>query len=200
MLYYEKKLGKEGFDFIVGIDEAGRGPLAGPVVAAAVFLKKRKFSCRIDDCKQLSPIQRQEAYMQIIANSFYSVGVVNNRIIDHSGISQATSLAMQKAARGVVSQMLIFQKGNLHILVDGNSSIDIGYPSTAIIRGDEKSLSIASASIIAKVVRDTIMEFYDRLFPQYHFSCHKGYPTREHIQALKKFGPCPIHRLSFKYE
>ncbi|MFA5363462.1 MAG: ribonuclease HII [Candidatus Omnitrophota bacterium] len=197
MLYYEQKLTENGCDMVIGVDEAGRGPLAGPVVAAAVVLGKLVFENRIDDSKKLTARQRQEAYFEIIGNSVYGVGIMNEKVIDRVNILEATKLAMQQAVYMLVRRLGERRGAKVHIIVDGNARFTADYPCTPIIRGDSKSKSIACASIVAKVIRDRIMDRYDSWFPQYGFARHKGYPTESHRQALKKFGPSAIHRLTF---
>jgi len=199
MLYYERKLKRAGFDCIIGVDEAGRGPLAGPVVAAAVHLKKKSFKNRIDDSKKLTSLQRENAYQEIILNSVYGVGIVSEKIIDREGILPATIQAMECAIKQLLNNLFQKNKKHIYIIVDGNMHLKSKYPFLAIIRGDGKSLSIASASIIAKVTRDKIMSEYHKAYPEYNFLKHKGYPTQKHVEALIKFGPSPIHRLSFSY-
>ncbi|MDD5044593.1 MAG: ribonuclease HII [Candidatus Omnitrophica bacterium] len=199
MLYYERKLEKLGFDFIIGVDEAGRGPLAGPVVAAAARLNKRRFKNRIDDSKKLTALQRERAYQEIILNSVYGVGIIDEKIIDRSGILAATIQAMKFAVKELLAKITPRKHPRIHVIVDGNMALPLDHPSTSIIRGDGKSLSIASASIIAKVTRDRIMRDYHKTFPEYNFLRHKGYPTKEHVRLLKEYGPSPIHRLSFSY-
>jgi ribonuclease HII len=195
-VYYERKFRKKGFTLIIGVDEAGRGPLAGPVVAAAVALKKQSFKNRIDDSKKLSPLQREKAFPEIIRKTEFGIGIVDEKIIDRINILQATILAMEKA----VGELLAKVKGKrkrVHILVDGDVKLKVGYPFTNIIKGDAKSRSVAAASIIAKVTRDRIMSLYDKLYPEYGFLQHKGYPTKTHRLALKRLGPSLIHRKSF---
>ncbi|MCM8762949.1 MAG: ribonuclease HII [Candidatus Omnitrophica bacterium] len=199
MLYYERRLKSQGVDIIIGVDEAGRGPLAGPVVAAAVYLKKNNFKQRIDDSKKLTPLQRQKAYQEIFSNSLFGIGIVNEKIIDKLGISLATSKAMKEAIEKVIDKLKLKNKKRIHIIVDGFVDLKVKYPFTNIIKGDSQSLTIACASILAKVTRDRIMCMYDKVFPQYNFSQHKGYPTTSHIKAIKKFGPSPIQRLTFSY-
>lgn len=200
MLYYERKLRKQGVDYIIGVDEAGRGPLAGPVVAAAVTLKADRFKNRIDDSKKLTSRQRELAYFEIINQSVYGVGIIGEKVIDRLNILVATQLAMQDAI-GMLCRRLDNGGGlNAHIIVDGNVKLETAYPYTTIIRGDSKSKSIAGASILAKVIRDRIMVRYDAQFPQYGFARHKGYPTESHKNAIKKFGPSVIHRLTFNSE
>lgn len=197
MLYYEKKLKKKGYDLVIGVDEAGRGPLAGPVVAAAVALRQTRFKNRIDDSKKLTARAREKAFLEILDKSISGVGIVNEKIIDRINILQATRIAMEQAISSLVDKMGATGYKRLHVIVDGNVKLDIGFPYVNIIRGDGKSKSIASASILAKVTRDRIMSLYDKVYPQYGFKKHKGYPTKSHKSALKKFGPSVIHRISF---
>lgn len=197
MLYYERKLIKKGYNLIIGVDEVGRGPLAGPVAAAAVTLKTVRFKNRIDDSKKLSRNQREQAFGEIVNKSVFGIGLVNERIIDRVNIAVATRMAMEQAISGLLNKLGDYHSKRIHILVDGNMHPQVGLPHTSIIKGDSKSKSIACASIVAKVIRDRIMDFYDKLYPQYGFIRHKGYLTQEHRSALKKFGPSSIHRLSF---
>ncbi|MBM3254972.1 MAG: ribonuclease HII [Candidatus Omnitrophica bacterium] len=195
-VYYEKKFREKGYKIIIGVDEAGRGPLAGPVVAAAVALKKQSFKNRIDDSKKLSPLQREKAFPEIIKKSDFAIGIVDEKVIDRINILQATILAMEEAIKKLSANLKEKNK-QLYILVDGNVKLRPGLPLSNIIKGDAKSKSIAAASIIAKVTRDRIMCLYDKAYPQYGFSRHKGYPTKAHRMALNKFGPSDIHRKSF---
>jgi ribonuclease HII len=197
VLYYERKFKRKGYDCIIGVDEAGRGPLAGPVVAAAVTLKKRRFKNRIDDSKRLTARQRECAFLEIIDNSVFGIGVINEKVIDRLNILVATRVAMEHAIFNLLGK--IRQKGNkrIHIIVDGNVGLKLDLPVTHIIKGDSRSKSIASASILAKVTRDRIMACYDKVYPQYGFCRHKGYGTPGHRVALKKYGPSIIHRTSF---
>ena len=197
MLYYEKKLKKKGYDLVIGVDEAGRGPLAGPVVAAAVALKQTRFKNRIDDSKKLTARAREKAFLEILDKSISGVGIVNEKIIDRINILEATRIAMEQAISSLLSKMDATGPRRMHVIVDGNVKLDINLPYANIIRGDGKSKSIASASILAKVTRDRIMSLYDKVYPQYGFEKHKGYPTKTHRSALKKFGPSVIHRTSF---
>lgn len=197
MFYYERKLNKQGYDIIIGIDEAGRGPLAGPVVAAAVALKTRRFKTRIDDSKKLKPRQREAAYLEIVAKAFYGIGAADHNFIDKYNILVATRMAMRQALREVISKLDKPGEKRIHVIVDGNVGLDINYPVTHIIRGDSKSCSIAAASILAKVTRDRIMSFYHIIYPQYNFLQHKGYPTRSHRDAIRRHGTCLIHRSTF---
>lgn len=197
MFYYERKLKKNGFDLIVGVDEAGRGPLAGPVVAAAAILKTTRFKNRIDDSKKLTSLAREKAFLEIMRKSVFGIGIMGERIVDNLNILVATRLAMEQALRRLINKLKSYKKQRIHVIIDGNIKLDIELPYTNIIAGDSKSKTIASASILAKVTRDRIMSLYDRLYPRYGFLQHKGYPTKRHRLALKRFGPCPIHRMSF---
>ena len=192
LLAYEMKYWEKGLVNVVGIDEAGRGPLAGPVVAACVVLYKHSPIEGVNDSKKLSPKKRDKLFDLIIENALdVSVGIANEDDIDKLNILQATFLAMKRAV------------GNLKILpdqllVDGPYSNIKMYPVETIIKGDSKSASVASASIIAKVTRDRIMEEYDKVYPQYNFKKHKGYGTKFHIDQLLNYKATPIHRKSFK--
>jgi ribonuclease HII len=197
MLHYERALKRQGRKNIIGVDEAGRGPLAGPVVAAAVLLKTYAFENRIDDSKKLSPSQRHAAFLEISSKSLYGIGIVNERIIDLLNIRCATKIAMEEAVEKVLSQIEPEGNSQTYALIDGNMSLDIACASDTIVRGDARCLSIAAASIIAKVTRDRIMDIYDRIFPRYGFISHKGYPTARHRSVLKRLGATFIHRKSF---
>lgn len=197
MLYYERKFRKKGYRLIAGVDEAGRGPLAGPVVAAAVVLKTTRFKSRIDDSKKLTLRQREDAFREIISKSIFGIGVVNEKIIDEVNIQTATCMAMKKAIKVLIDKLKTNDKKNICILVDGNIKLDIDLDYTNIIRGDARSKSIASASILAKVIRDRIMSVYDKMYPGYGFSRHKGYGTKLHRIVLRKIGPSIIHRKTF---
>ena len=190
-LEYEKSAWKNGFSIVAGIDEAGRGPLAGPVVAAAVVLKTVNFENRIDDSKRLTARQRQRAFSEIIKKSVFGIGTVDNSLIDKLNIAKATILAMRQALFN------LFIRPDF-ALIDGIMEIGNDIPQRCIKRGDSRSLSIAAASIIAKVTRDDIMLKYHKQFPAYNFLNNKGYGTKEHVSILEKRGPCRIHRRSFK--
>lgn len=190
MLRYEKKARRKGFRFIVGIDEAGRGPLAGPVVAAAVLIGKKIFNERIDDSKRLSPLKRQKAFFEILRNSLVSVGMADNSKIDKINILNATRFAMEEAVLGLGVRPDC-------LLIDGNIRLNLPFYQDCIVKGDSKSISIAAASIVAKVVRDSIMLRFDKLYPCYGFRYHKGYGTKRHMFTLRNFGPCQIHRKTF---
>ncbi len=198
MLYYEKKLKQQGFDLIIGVDEVGRGPLAGPVVAAAVVLKTTRFTNRIDDSKKLTARQRERAFLEIGEKAVFGLGVINEKVIDYLNILVATRLAMERAVDELVDKLGYQKRRRIHVLVDGNVELGLDFPVTNIIKGDSKSKSIASASIVAKVIRDRFMSIYDKVFPQYGFLRHKGYPTKQHRQAIKRFGLSLIHRTSFR--
>jgi len=197
VLSYEKKFKLKGYDLIIGVDEAGRGPLAGPVVAAAVWLKDFKFQHRVDDSKKLSAQKRKDAFFEIQSKSLYSIAAVNHLKIDQVNILQATILAMQKAVRGLVAQLSPGQLKRTFVLVDGNMHLKLDLPYLSIVGGDGKSLSIAAASILAKERRDQIMASFHKIYPQYEFIRHKGYPTQLHRAILKARGPIAIHRKSF---
>ncbi|MDD5524347.1 MAG: ribonuclease HII [Smithella sp.] len=188
---FEKIAYQEGYQIIAGIDEAGRGPLAGPVVAAAVILPPGYLNSEIKDSKKLSAGKREELY-EIINKEAVAIGmmVVDADIIDRVNILQATLQAMRDA-------VLELPASPDFLLIDGNQRIPILTPQKPIVKGDSLSISIAAASIIAKVSRDRIMEMYHRQFPQYNFQQNKGYGTKEHLDAIKKFGICKIHRKSF---
>ncbi|MDD5136991.1 MAG: ribonuclease HII [Candidatus Omnitrophica bacterium] len=191
LLLHEKSLNSSGYSSIAGVDEAGRGPLAGPVVAGAVIIKDVRFEERIDDSKKLTVKRREVAYREILKKSIVGVGIIDERTIDKINIYQATKKAMQMA----ISKLKIPPD---YVIVDGNMKIATKCPLKCIIGGDSKSLSIAAASIVAKVTRDRIMVKYDKLYPQYGFAKHKGYGTREHMVAIKNNGASPIHRNSFR--
>jgi len=193
LLNQEHKAAARGYRFIAGIDEAGRGPLAGPVVAASVILKSYYFNVRIDDSKKLSHLARERAYKEISQKVFIGIGIVPEDAIDRINIYQATMLAMR------ISILDLDVKPDF-LLIDGNMNLSIETEQVAIIRGDQKSLSIACASIVAKVTRDRLLKFYNNIFPGYGFSQHKGYGTKSHISAITRKGLSPIHRRSFHLE
>lgn len=189
--FYEKKYAGEGYKIIAGIDEAGRGPLAGPVVAAAVVIQDSGFTEKIDDSKKLSPKKREKAYIDIIKRCDVGIGLADVEEIDRFNIYNATLIAMKRA----VQELKVAPD---YLLVDGTmKEIDVPQKRTCLISGDSISISIACASIIAKVYRDSLMVKENEKFPEYGFAKHKGYGTREHIEAIKKFGLLPIHRRSF---
>ena len=190
MLYYERKAKRRGFRAIAGVDEVGRGSLAGPIVACALILKKTRFKNNIRDSKALTALARFRAFDEIIRNSFFGLGVVNETIIDRLNIHEANRIAMEIAISNL-------KRRPDYVLVDGNINLKTPYQCKNIIRADSKSLSVACASIVAKVIRDRMMFIYDKVYPRYGFKRHKGYGTKAHFKAINKFGPVPIHRRSF---
>jgi ribonuclease HII len=188
----ELTLYNENVKYICGIDEAGRGPLAGPVVIGAVILPMDSLIEGVNDSKKVSEKKREKVFEEIISQAIsYNVGIVDQNTIDEINILNATKLGVKKAIEG------LDVKPDL-ILVDALTNIEtFGIPYKSIIKGDAKEYSIAAASIIAKVTRDRMMIEWDKIFPQYGFAKHKGYGTAAHIQALKENGPCMLHRKSF---
>lgn len=171
--------------------------MAGPVVAAAVALKAKRFKNRIDDSKKLSFRQRESAFLEIIRKSVFGLGIVSEKIIDRLNILVATQRAMEQAIEALIHKLKRQPRQRIYVLVDGDVKLGIDFPFANIIKGDAKSKSIASASILAKVTRDRIMSLYDKIYPEYGFLRHKGYPTRAHRAVLKRIGPSLIHRKSF---
>ncbi len=189
MFAYEREY--EHLGYICGIDEAGRGPLAGPVVAGAVILQKNCGILYLNDSKKLSAARREELYRQIVEEAVaVGVGYASPQRIDEINILQATYEAMREAIQKLKIKPQI-------LLNDAVTIPGVSCPQVPIIKGDAKSASIAAASIVAKVTRDRLMVEYDRLMPEYGFASHKGYGAAAHIEALKKYGPSPIHRKSF---
>lgn len=189
MCRYEKE--HEDCALICGIDEAGRGPLAGPVVAGAVILPKNSRILYLNDSKKLSEKRREELFVRIQKEALaWSVGIAGPERIDEINILQATYEAMRKAIQGLP------QKPDL-LLNDAVTISDVEIVQIPIVKGDAKSLSIAAASILAKVTRDHMMMEYDKIYPEYGFGKHKGYGTAAHMEAIRRFGPCPIHRRTF---
>lgn len=179
------------YERIAGIDEVGRGPLAGPVVACAIVIPDNTKCKFIKDSKLLSRESRLRAYEYLREHAIsYGIGIVDEQTIDRVNIRNATLMAMEQALK------MLSQKVEI-VLIDGNMGINTSLPQKAIVDGDKFHLSIAAASIMAKVYRDSIMERYALQYPEYGFDKHKGYGTKEHIKALLKYGPCPIHRRSF---
>lgn len=193
LLAFEYDLWQQGYRYIVGVDEAGRGPLAGPVVAAAVmFSREQSINVDINDSKKLSAATRDYLYKVICDTALcFGVGIVDHQQIDQINILQATYLAMQSALAHCRIQPEF-------ALVDGRGLPQLSFPARAIIRGDSLSLSIAAASIVAKVRRDRLMLELHEQYPEYGFAQHKGYPTKRHIRAIRKCGLSPIHRRSFR--
>jgi len=196
-LYFDKGMAPEdrskerGFNLIAGVDEAGRGPLAGPVVAAAVILDDRFEYPGVGDSKTMTENQRESAFWLILRQAkTVSYGLADQTEIDRFNILQATLKAMMQAVSGL-------DPSPDYLLIDGIVPLPLDMPQRALPHGDSLSLSIGAASIVAKVVRDRLMVGYDRLYPAYGFASHKGYATRRHLDALAKCGPCPLHRLTF---
>lgn len=191
MLCYERALYENGVEFIAGIDEVGRGPLAGPVVAAAVILPKGCKIRHLNDSKKIPKAKHQAIYEEVMERAVaVGIGVMDNHIIDQVNIYEATKLAMLEALGKLDQQPQ-------HLLIDA-MTLDTPIPQTSIIKGDANSLSIAAASIVAKVTRDQMMADYDRQFPGYGFAQNAGYGTAEHLQGLAKHGVTPIHRRTFE--
>lgn len=191
---------------MIGIDEAGRGPLAGPVVAAAVSLRTTHFSSKIGDSKSLTPAQRERACGEIWEKADVGIGVISETVIDRLNILQATFFAMANAVNQLTARLpedsrpIAGDPGNVLLLVDGNLfRSELPYAYQTIVKGDSLSMSIACASIVAKVYRDRVLQAYDRIFPQYGFALHKGYPTLKHRAAIKQHGLSLIHRRSFQF-
>jgi ribonuclease HII len=196
----EKKLLREGYKKIVGLDEAGRGPLAGPVVAAAVtILKFPGYNSRffqLKDSKKLSEKQREEVYpiLTKAPKIRWATGRVSEKVIDKINILEATKLAMKRAVRNLEKKL---NKKADFLILDGNIEISLPIPQKSIKKADNKVFSCAAASVIAKIKRDRMMKRYHKKYPLYGFNKHKGYATRLHRKMLKKYGPCKIHRKSF---
>lgn len=189
---FERDLSQRGYCNVAGVDEAGRGPLAGPVVAACVILPKDCDYLRFKDSKKLTPAARRRLYDELQQiDALIGVGTVSEKEIDQINILQASLLAMKMAVESlpVVSDFL---------LVDGKFPVPMPLPQQPLVKGESRSASIAAASIIAKVTRDALMEEYHQQYPEYNFAKHKGYPTAEHRRVIRDLGPCKIHRLSFK--
>jgi ribonuclease HII len=187
----ERTLWRQGIERVAGVDEAGRGPLAGPVVAAAVLFPRECIIARVDDSKKCTAKQREELFVVIMDKALsVGIGLVDHEVIDRINILQATILAMRKSLENMKIQPE-------YTLIDGNSFTHETLRFQNIIGGDAKSFTIAAASIVAKVTRDRLMCELDIRFPQYGFARHKGYGTRQHIEAIRTFGMCEIHRKSF---
>lgn len=192
MLQYEKEAYDKGYQFVCGVDEAGRGPLAGPVCAAAVILPKGYLIDGVNDSKKLSEKKREILFDKIKEEAIsYSIALVHQDIIDEINIREATKIAMKKAVEGLDIPAD-------YAMIDGNMLPDLSIDSDFIIKGDAKSESIAAASILAKVTRDRYMLEMAEKYPQYQFEKHKGYGTKLHYEMLAEYGPCEIHRRSFR--
>jgi ribonuclease HII len=190
--YFENQAAGEGCRNIAGIDEAGRGPLAGPVVSAAVILPSSFNEPGVTDSKKLSHTKREQLYDNIYDQAVaVGIGIVDAAEIDRINILQASLLSMVMAVENIAPRPD-------YLLIDGIFNISYDLPQKAIPKGDSLSISIAAASIVAKVTRDRLMQTYDHYFPQFEFPQHKGYPTKAHKEAIRKYGCCPIHRKSFK--
>lgn len=189
---HERALREQGIFFVAGIDEAGRGPLAGPVVAAAVIFLEHDVPGGLDDSKKLTAKKRDELFGHLTAHTriHWAVSIQDAETIDRLNILRATHKAMREACEAL-------QTSAHHVLIDGLPVPGFPIPQTALVGGDGLCLSIAAASVIAKVTRDRLMEEWDAVYPQYGFRKHKGYGTAAHLAALRDHGPCPIHRRSF---
>lgn len=191
MYVYERAAIAAGHAIVAGVDEAGRGPLAGPVAVAAVILPQECYLPHLNDSKKLSHAVREELFAQIIEQAIsYHVALMDADMIDRMNILQATRTGMYEAIAALTP-------APDEVLIDAVELPKLSMPSQSIIKGDAKSASIAAASILAKVTRDHLMESYDTQYPNYGFAKHKGYGTQEHIDAIRKYGICPIHRKSF---
>lgn len=191
MWQIEQSYFHEGVQLICGVDEAGRGPLAGPVCAAAVILPPNLEIPGLNDSKKLSDKRRRELYPVIMEKAVaYGIGFADHTEIDEINILQATFLAMERAIQALNIKPEL-------ALIDGNRAKDFGLPVKTVVQGDSLSASIAAASVLAKVTRDDVMLKMAEEYPQYGFEIHKGYGTKAHYQALKDYGPCPIHRMTF---
>lgn len=193
---FEENLYNEGNKLIIGIDEAGRGPLAGPVSVGAVVMKRESMLEWVNDSKKVTARRREILYDKIIEDSLaWSVQLVSEKEIDEKNILQATKEGLTLAIKDILSQL---DEMPDIVIVDALREIDtMGITYESIIKGDANCYSISCASILAKVTRDRVMDEWDKVYPQYGFAQHKGYGTKAHIEAIKKYGPCPIHRRSF---
>ena len=190
LFQFDERFREDGHEVIAGIDEAGRGPLAGPVVAAAVIFRKKISLPSLNDSKQVLPETRKALFWKIISHAIVGVGTVAEGIIDEINILQATRAAMKQA-------VLALSRTPTLLLIDGPIRLDLPLAQLPLIDRDCKSASIAAASIVAKVCRDSFMENLDGTYPEYGFARHKGYPTPEHLEVLRAKGPTKIHRKSF---
>jgi ribonuclease HII len=190
--YFEALARKKGYNLIAGVDEAGRGPLAGPVVAAVVILPEGIELAGVRDSKKMTEKAREKAFNEILCEAVDSgIGVVSRRYIDEFNILKASLEAMKRAV------LALDQKPD-YLLVDGIQRIPVSTPQDCLKKGDSRSLTISAASVLAKVYRDRIMRAYHHMYPHYGFDKHKGYGTKKHLEALEKYGPSPVHRFTFK--
>jgi len=202
-LKVERKLKKQGYRFIIGLDEAGRGPLAGPVIAAAVVMNS-KFKIQnseIKDSKKLSPKKREELYQALKSCSQiqWGRGLVSARVIEKINILEATKMAMRRAVKNLERKSdRKFSKKETILIIDGNQRINSKFLEMPIVKADATIFLCACASILAKVERDNLMRKYHKIYPQYNFRQHKGYPTKEHYKKIKKYGLSPLHRKTFR--
>ena len=191
MLVFENEAYEKGYEFVCGVDEAGRGPLCGPVVAAAVILPKDAHIEGVNDSKKLSEKKREKLFDDIMQNAVaVGIGMSDVDVIEKINILGATKEAMKEA----ISNLSVIPD---YVLIDGNQDINIDIDRQTVVSGDARSESIAAASIIAKVTRDRMLKQYDEIYPEYGFAKHKGYGTKAHIEAIKEHGITPIHRPSF---
>lgn len=207
MLVYERVLHLQGIRFIAGVDEAGRGPLAGPVVAAAVVLPADFAVLGVDDSKKVPEKKRELLFEAIQKNALaYCIGIVDNQMIDEINILEATKAAMKQALEGLPAAFRAGARSRetgewdgtpQHVLIDAVSLKDLSIPQTSIIKGDAKSVSIAAASILAKVTRDRLMREHHEKYPAYAFDKNKGYGTKAHYEGIRASGLCPLHRKTF---
>jgi len=193
----ENRLKKQGYRYIIGIDEAGRGPLAGPVVAGAVYYRGKNIIEGVKDSKKISEKKRASLYFKIVNHPcvMWGVGIVSSTEIDQINILEATKKAMINAVKDLEKRNNIEAD---YLILDGKMSLSIPITQISIIKGDDKIFSCAAGSIIAKFVRDQLMMKMDKKYPEYNFKKHKGYGTKEHLLNIEKYGACPIHRKSFK--
>ena len=190
--WFEEEARQRGYRVIAGLDEAGRGPLAGPVVGAAVIFPRRVDLAGLDDSKRVSPRARDRLYEAVIDRSLaWGIGIASPREIDTLNVLQATRLAWRRALDNLMVPPDF-------LLIDATTIPGVPTPQRAVVKGDQLSLSIAAASILAKVYRDRLMLTYHHQFPAYRFDIHKGYPTSQHLRLLTEHGPCPLHRRSFR--
>lgn len=191
LIQMECECRQNGYRVIAGADEAGRGPLAGPVVAACVIMPEDRLVPGVNDSKKLTEEKREELYEKIIETAIaYRTGIVGRDVIDEINILKATRLAFKQAVESL-------EVSPDYLYTDGIDKLDISLPWQAVVGGDGKVYSVAAASIVAKVTRDRLMREYDKEYPEYGFARHKGYGTAEHFEAIRKYGPTPLHRRSF---